>query len=501
MSNKFSERMTRRDFIRALGILGATVVLEGCATPTPTPTVAPTVAPTTKPTAAPPPTSVPAPTTAPTAPSVPTATQVKPTVPPTVASRPDWVTAGKAYAGKSVAGLGPVADMTPYWPKRAEEFTKLTGIRASADLVASGDPYWAKLESELRARTGNVAYFAIDAANLSLYQQAGALEPLDGYLSNSKFPDWEVSDIPETVWDMMARRQGKIYGLPFSGECQAMHCRKDLLDAAGLKPPKTWQELYEAAKKLRKGDVWGAAWEMRGRYAALRFGNAIASGLNWLDKDLRLSALRDPRTIENMKIWRQMLVEGLIPPDTVNMDIRTVETLFSTGKVAMVPISWPTSVVIWADPDKSTIAGKTIAAPVPGGEANASGWSLAVSVDAKDKEAAYLYAAWLSCKEIAIKNALEYQDVGAFRSSVGTDKSISEMFLKRPHGQTVIDAFVVKAEAMKKARFAPSLAHWSGPCINAMSPIFQKIMAGEVPVEKGMNEAADAAEKILLVAM
>lgn len=131
MSNKFSERMTRRDFIRALGILGATVVLEGCATPTPTPTVAPTVAPTTKPTAAPPPTSVPAPTTAPTAPSVPTATQVKPTVPPTVASRPDWVTAGKAYAGKSVAGLGPVADMTPYWPKRAEEFTKLTGIRAS----------------------------------------------------------------------------------------------------------------------------------------------------------------------------------------------------------------------------------------------------------------------------------------------------------------------------------------------------------------------------------
>ena len=104
--------------------------------------------------------------------------------------------------------------------------------------------------------------------------------------------------------------------------------------AAGLKPPTTWQELYEAAKKLKKGDVWGAAWEMKGRYAALRFGNALAPGTTWLDKDYRLSALRDPRTIENMKIWRQLRSARVsaMSEDDRRQELRAAENRAERGR-------------------------------------------------------------------------------------------------------------------------------------------------------------------------
>jgi multiple sugar transport system substrate-binding protein len=389
------------------------------------------------------------------------------------------------------------ADFTEYWEKRADEFTKLTGIKVQTETITSGDPYWAKLNSELRGRSGNVSFFVVDAGNLSLYQTAGALQSLDAYLSDPKFPDWDAKDYSPSVLDMLAQRKGQMFALPANGDVQTMYYRKDLFDAAGLKAPKTWAELYDAAKKLRKGDVWAAAWEMTGRYAAIRFGNALAPGLTWLDKDMRLSALRDPRTIEIMNIWVRLMKEELIPADTLSLDPRGVETLFATGRAAILPIAWPSQIAIFEDPTKSKVVGNVATAVVPGGEANASGMAIGVSADAKEKEAAYLFVSWLTSKETCTKNAIEYQDMGSLRASVSANPAVEQMFLKRADGKSQLACYNTKAEALKKARFAPAIAEWSGPCINAMAPIFQKIMAGATSVDKGMNEAADAAEKLL----
>lgn len=476
MDRLFDRRISRRELLRALGLLGTVVVVEGCApAATPTPTPAPTK---------PPPTAVP----------------TKPPATATPKPRPDWALAAAPYRGRKVAGLAPAADFPQRHLGMTAEFTKATGIEVEWELVESGNPYWTKLEVELRGGGGNFDFVAVDASRLTLYGKAGMLVPLDEYFTNPDFPDIDVADIPQNIMSYLGRRDGKTLALPCNMSVQTSFYRKDLLDEAGLKPPKDWVELYEAAKKMRKGDVYGAAWELKGRYPGLRFGNALPPGLTWLDKDLKPSALRDPRTIENMAIWQRMFKEGLIPPDSLSNDLVTTQTIFTTGRSASLPIAWPEQVVTIENPEKSQVVGKVISAVMPGGQPNATGWAYGISADAKQKEAAYLFVSWLTGKPGATKELLDYAVVVGCRTSTMLSEEVKQMWLKRPHGATELQAYQVRSDSLPGARFAPEIAQWSGDCINAISPIFQQIIAGELTPEVGMNQAADAIEKILAAA-
>ena len=49
-----------------------------------------------------------------------------------------------------------------------------------------------------------------------------------------------------------AMYKGRLYAVPYSTNAGLLYYRKDLLDAAGLKPPKTWAELREQAQRLSR---------------------------------------------------------------------------------------------------------------------------------------------------------------------------------------------------------------------------------------------------------
>lgn len=51
--------------------------------------------------------------------------------------------------------------------------------------------------------------------------------------------------------------KGKNYGIPLGSNNLALFYNEDLLKEAGIKPPKTWDELKNAAKKLTHNDVYG----------------------------------------------------------------------------------------------------------------------------------------------------------------------------------------------------------------------------------------------------
>ena len=52
---------------------------------------------------------------------------------------------------------------------------------------------------------------------------------------------------------------GRLYGIPFGSNCLALYYNEDMLKAAGVKPPKTWDELKSVSLKLTKGNVHGFA--------------------------------------------------------------------------------------------------------------------------------------------------------------------------------------------------------------------------------------------------
>ncbi len=84
--------------------------------------------------------------------------------------------------------------------------------------------------------------------SLSTLARQGFLSPLDDLLAT-----WNLKDqIPELFWEP-ARVGGKTYGIPFDSYFYTLLIRRDLWVAAGLdpeRPPATWDELAEAARKL-----------------------------------------------------------------------------------------------------------------------------------------------------------------------------------------------------------------------------------------------------------
>jgi multiple sugar transport system substrate-binding protein len=51
---------------------------------------------------------------------------------------------------------------------------------------------------------------------------------------------------------LSSRYNGKIYGVPWYADAGLLYYRKDLLDKAGLKPPRTWNELIDQAGKIQR---------------------------------------------------------------------------------------------------------------------------------------------------------------------------------------------------------------------------------------------------------
>lgn len=411
--------------------------------------------------------------------------------------RPDWATAAKPYQGHTVnitTSAGP-------WGKShqalAEDFVKLTGIKIAMDNNPEGDAFNAKRQSVLLSRSGTVDVISVTYDEMTRYVKGGLLQDVGEYINNAKFPLFDMSDYPDNVVKTFMQRNGKFYGIPSGDGVQIMYYRKDLFSAAGLKPPTTWPEVYDAAKKLKTNDVWGAAWDAKGIYAYARVQNLLPKEQPTVDKDYRLSAWRDPQAIANVDVWQKLYKEGLAPTDTLANDLVATYALFQSGKAAMQPLGWINAVANNEDPAQSKVAGKVGYAIIPGQGPNFGGWTYVIPSDAKEKEAAYLFVAWLASKEISARQVAEKGNFDAnFHDSMFTDQFKQQM-LARPSGAIELEALQVAAQSHATARPAPlDIPEWGkvGPEI---APFIQKIIAGQLSAKDGMNQAADAGEKVL----
>ena len=90
---------------------------------------------------------------------------------------------------------------------------------------------------------------------VAAYAANGVAEPLDGYISQSRFP---LTDFIPSALET-CKYQGKLYALPISLNMFMLFYNKDLLAAAGFKnPPRTDKELLDMATKLTKANADGS---------------------------------------------------------------------------------------------------------------------------------------------------------------------------------------------------------------------------------------------------
>ena len=147
----------------------------------------------------------------------------------------------------------------------------------------------------------------------------------------------------------------KVYGKPWYAGARALVYRKDLLEKAGVEPPKTWDDVKAAAKAIESkvgGDVYPVGFTGLSEHMYLptiwQAGGEIATqdGESWK------SALNSPEAAEAIDYYASFYKEGLSPKAAVGWEEPDAQTAFANGDVAMlIAGGWTYNSIIATKPD------------------------------------------------------------------------------------------------------------------------------------------------------
>ncbi len=169
----------------------------------------------------------------------------------------------------------------------------------------------------------------------------------------------------------LATKDGKQYMLPYSLDSNLILYRKDILDAGGIKEaPKTWDELFEVAKKLQQPpNLYGVGFQFNKagtdaedtfRLMMLGYGAAIVK------EDGKLGNVKSPEMLEFLKRLKSSWDMGVYPPGVTGWDNASNNTALQDEKVIF--INNPASPLVWFRTNKPDMLPKIGVAAVPGGK-------------------------------------------------------------------------------------------------------------------------------------
>jgi multiple sugar transport system substrate-binding protein len=370
--------------------------------------------------------------------------------------------------------------------KTAQAFEKQTGHK----VVLSITPYFGLLEkirNSLRSSSGQYDLVLMDSIWLAEVYGGGFLTPITKVNPSFKL-DPAVADFGDSLyWDpkrsLFRKDSGDMLGLPITGNVQLMYYRKDMFDAAGLKAPRTWDDVRAASDAL-KGKVEYPYVTAGVRELALNravpYMMSAGGGVfkNPGDGDYTV-IFNSKESLEGLKAYID-LVKRSHPNPGANT-IANVSQLISTGKAAMT-----TEVAaLWGainNPNNSIAAGKLAVAPHPikaGGVAKSSStaWvgGIPKNVSPEQQKLSLEFMTWLLKKENQAA-LFENGSVPVRTDLVGAAKD--------PHNVLpALSAAFVEAEQVTPVKEGAQIYNVLGLHIN-------RALTGERTPEQALNEGA-----------
>ena len=335
-----------------------------------------------------------------------------------------------------------LADMLP-------KFVEETGMELEITSPALG----ALIEKTLQNLKAEQSSFElIEYLGFLTTQQVGGgyYEQLNAYIDNPEKtpPDWDIADIIPAamknvgIYDMATGTVGvgsDIYGIPglHSGSVIYFY-RKDLFDAAGLQPAKTWDEFKAAAQKLHTGDVAGCSF--------IGANDFSLAAVDWYTRFITTGGVLmagapkeknfKPQVNSAEGIGAlQMLIDLLpfAPANVTKYGFAENVDGFSTGKIAQM-IFWSTIAGPVLNAENSMVADKTGTTPVPSSDGKSpraiqGGWGIGIpkNVDPAKKDAAWLALTWITNKAVN-RYSIEKYNIDANRTSAFTDPELVAKF-------------------------------------------------------------------------
>lgn len=284
-------------------------------------------------------------------------------------------------------------------------FTEETGIKVDVQ-VKEWDSYWTLLEAG--ASGGDMPdVFWMHSNNSQMYMKNNKLLKLDDYIEKSDKVDMSnyMSEITE-----LYTYDGSYYAVPKDYDTIALWYNKKMFDDAGLSYPDetwTWDDLYEAAKKLTKDDGSQYGFCMNTSNDQDTYYNMVYSmGGYIVNDDHTKSGYDDANTIKAMDYVGKLL-KDCCPPATTMSETGT-DVMFQSGTVAMITQgSWMTAGFL----DNEYLVENCDVAILPYDKTtgmrtsicNGLGW--AASADTKRPDDCWKLIEWLGSKEMQEKQA------------------------------------------------------------------------------------------------
>ena len=363
-------------------------------------------------------------------------------------------------------------------------FEEETGINVTLDELGYVDLYQ-KLTADFVAETANYDLMTVDIVWSGEYAANGYTLPLDDFMARDK-DELQLDDILPVAWTL-GEWEGKHWAYPLAGYANVLNYRKDVLEEAGIEPPKTQEELLEAAMKLTDADN-----DFYGIALLGAKGSAVAQDyMAWvqqhggtvLDADGNIKV----NTEENVKILEFFgELFKYAPPGSTDYWWDQRETAFRSGNVAMME-GWSIARAGYENPEMSSVVGKVdiTFAPVSEGmepKYGFGGWGIGINADSdpEKQEAAWIFIKWLSSPEIQ-KEWLRHDGAPIRRSTCEDPELVAEY----PWLPKLLEAF-----EKGDGDYRPRIPQYS-ILQDALGTYVNSYLVGEMSAQ----EALDAAQK------
>jgi len=404
------------------------------------------------------------------------AAQTTPNVPPSGAVTINWFSA---------------RDTTGYRAKQVDAFNKanktlqISYQEQGADTTSLHD----KFVTVASAKDSSADMVSMDVPFVPEFAAAGWTIPVDDVVAGGEREKFFKGTLDGATYE------GKLYGIPWFNNGPGLYYRKDLFAKAGLQPPKTYDELIAAAKKMQTADVAGFVMQMSQGEGGI---------INWLEYlwgyggdlvDDKNQVVVDKGTfgVDSMKkVYDLIYTDKVMPEATIQYKQGAdVINQFRNGGAAMIRLWYSNVSPLYAADSKltkdqwdiTTLPSKDGTKPGPGCLGD---WNLGVSkFSKKPKE---------TIEAIRILTNVEQQKAqmleGAFLPSRPVVFDDPEIIAKYPYAKSAQASF-----ASQKPR--PVTPFYPQMSADAIQPNFGAVMAKQKSPEQGIKDMADGMRKIL----
>lgn len=261
-----------------------------------------------------------------------------------------------------------------------------------------------------------------------MFSRNGWLLPLDDRIEEAgeEF-DWE--DFQESTRTAATTAEG-IVGVPIVTEQEILYYRKDLLDAAGLDVPTTFDELTAAARTIQEENDGVYGFVARGQRAAAitQFSSYLFGYGGDFDEDGK-ATIDTPEMRQAYETYGGLL-RDYGPPGVTNMSWKEASAIFQQGQAAF----YTDASVFYAniiDPEQSRVVDQVGFAQMPGGPAGSNpysipSWALGINPNSQNADAAWEFIQWATSPEMV--KQVQMEAVAGARDSVWADDEATAGF-------------------------------------------------------------------------